>query len=295
MIQPDSEGVTLTALGGAPLGIVAGRGTLPYAVAGAAMRQGHGVVLFGLIGFADPRMIARYPHHWIRLGQFARLCRLARREGCGDLVLIGGVERPTLWQLRPDFGTLLLLPRIVRIFRGGDGYLLSGVAAAFEDRGFQIVGAHDIAPEILMPEGAVGRRQPGARDHADIARGLALLQAIGPFDVGQAAVIGDNRVLAIEAAEGTDRMLRRIANLRRSRKIPATGGVLVKAPKPGQDRRIDLPSIGPRTIESAALAGLAGIAVVAGSTVVADLNRVREAADRARVFVIGVDDVHAKG
>ena len=294
MAQADAQG-SRPARGGSPLGIVSGSGTLPYTVAEAAIRQGRRVVLLGLSGFADPDMIARYPHHWFRVGQFDGICRAAQHEGCDDLVLIGGVQRPSLWQLRPDFGTLLLLPRIVQVFRGGDAQLLSAVAAAFEERGFRIVGAHEVAPEILMPAGPLGHRLPGERDSADIARGLALLRAIGPFDVGQGAIVADNRILAIEAAEGTDRMLGRIANLRRNGKIPASGGVLVKAPKPGQDHRIDLPSIGPRTIERVAGAGLAGVAVVAGSTIVAQRGRLGEAADRARIFVIGVDDARTKG
>jgi DUF1009 family protein len=275
---------------GSALGIICGRGTLPSTVAAAAVRSGRSVVLFPLRGFAAPSMVSGHRHHWIRLGQFAKLCRLARRENCRDLVLIGGVERPAISDLWPDFGTLLLLPRIMRLFRGGDDHLLSGIAAAFEERGFRIVGAHEIAPEILMPAGPVGRRRADARNRTDIEHGLALLLAIGPFDVGQAVVVANGHVVAVEAAEGTDRMLSRVANLRARRQIPASGGVLVKAPKPGQDRRIDLPTIGPRTIERVARAGLAGIAVVAGSAIVADMKRVGDTADRARVFVIGVDD-----
>jgi DUF1009 family protein len=147
-----------------------------------------------------------------------------------------------------------------------------------------------VAPEILMPQGPLGRLRPGDSDRSDIARGLALLRATGAFDVGQAAVISDNRVLAIEAADGTDLMLERLAELRGKGRIRARqgGGVLVKAPKPAQDRRVDLPSIGPRTVEGVALAGLAGIAVVAGSTIVAEPDRIATVADRANVFIVGV-------
>ena len=204
--------------------------------------------------------------------------------------------RPAIWHIRPDIKTLRLLPRIFGLFRGGDDHLLKGVAAIFEEHGFRLLGAHQIAPEILMPEGPLGREQPRARDHADIAKGMALLDAISPFDVGQAVVVADARVLATEAAEGTDEMLGRVAELRRSGRIaPASGrGVLVKAAKRGQDRRFDLPSIGPRTIEGAARAGLAGIAVVAGSTVVAEAERIAELADRERLFVFGVRDETAR-
>ena len=168
--------------------------------------------------------------------------------------------------------------------------MLSGIASIFEEHGFHLIGAHEIAPEILMPEGPIGRERPSHRDYADIARGLALLNATSPFDVGQAAVVADGRVLAIEAAEGTDHMLMRVAQLRQNGQIDNASdrGVLVKAAKRGQDHRLDLPSIGPQTIAGAKRAGLAGIAVTAASTVVAEPERIGLAADREKMFVIGV-------
>jgi DUF1009 family protein len=274
-----------------PVGIVSGGGTLPYAVAAATQRHGRRVVLFGLRGFADAERVATYPHHWISLGQFGRLCRLASREGCRDLVFIGTVVRPALSQLRLDFDSLMLVPRAIGLFRGGDGHLLAGVAGMFEERGFRVVGAHEIAPEILMPEGTVGARRPGEEDRADIARGLALLHATGPFDVGQAVVVAGGQILAIEAAEGTDLMLDRVAQLRRDRPAPARIGVLVKAPKRGQDPRVDLPTIGPETIERVVRAGLAGLAVTAGGAIVAERERVSAAADAAGIFVVGVTGI----
>jgi DUF1009 family protein len=248
-------------------------------------------VLFPLKGWADPAAVGAYPHHWVGLAQFGKFCRLARREDCRDVVIIGMVIRPSPHQLRPDLATLRLLPRIVRLFRGGDDHLLSGIGRIFEEHGFRLVGAHEAAPAILVPEGTLGRRQPGPGDVADAQRGLALLNAIGPFDVGQAAVVAGNRVLAVEAAEGTDEMLARLAVLRREGRIrhAAGTGVLVKAPKPGQDRRLDLPSIGARTIEGVVAAGLAGIAVAAGHVITADLEDLVRAADAADLFVIGLD------
>jgi DUF1009 family protein len=274
----------------APLAIVCGGGSLPYAVAAAAVARGRQVLLFALHGFANPQAVAQHPHHWIRLGQGGRLVRLARQAGCRDMVMIGSIVRPTLLQLWPDYGALQWMPRMAGLFRGGDDRLLSGVAALLTEQGFRLVGAHEIAPEITMPQGAIGRGVPGDRDRSDIARGLALLQATGPFDIGQAVVVADGRVLAIEAAGGTDEMLAHLADLRERGRVrsPAGTGVLVKAPKPGQDRRVDLPSIGPQTVEGAARAGLAGIAVVAGSAVVAEPERIATAADRAKLFVVGI-------
>ena len=270
------------------LAIICGGGTLPFAVADAVTKYGRRVVLFAIRGWADPKRVVDYPHYWAALGQFGAFCRLARREGCQDVVLIGSMVRPAIWQIRPDLKTLRLLPRIFGIFRGGDDYLLKGVAAIFEEHGFRLLGAHAVAPEILMPEGALGRERPTERDNADIAKGLAFLTAASPFDVGQAVVVADARVLAIEAAEGTDSMLERIAQLRQTGRIASGRGVLVKAAKRNQDRRLDLPSIGPQTVEGAARAGLAGIAVVAGSTVVAEPAQIGAVADRAGLFVLGL-------
>src|SRR5207248_1513001 len=154
-----------------------------------------------LRGAAEPGRIAPYRSYWIRLGQLGRLFRLARQEGCRDLVFIGTVLRPAITQLRPDFGALCLLPRLLPLFRGGDNRLLSGLAGIFEERGFRVMGADEIAPQILMPEGPIGSIQPRERDHVDVARGLAFLDAIGPFDIGQAVVVANQRILSVEAAE----------------------------------------------------------------------------------------------
>jgi DUF1009 family protein len=205
------------------------------------------------------------------------------------VVFIGGLVRPALRQLHFDLGTLRILPRLLAAYRGGDDHLLTSLARIVESEGFRVVASHEIAPEILMPEGALGSRAPTADEQADISLGLAVLRAMSPFDVGQAAIVAGSHVLALEAAEGTDLMLQRVADLRGSGRIRLTGkaGVLVKAPKSGQDWRFDLPSIGPQTVEGVARAGLAGLAVVAGQTVIADADAVRRAADREGIFAIG--------
>ena len=165
-----------------------------------------------------------------------------------------------------------------------------------EDAGFRIVGLDQVAPEVFVSDGALGHFRPSAGNHADIVRGLETIRALGPFDIGQAAVVANNQVLAVEAAEGTDNMIARVAELRRlGRVAPPPGvGVLVKAPKPGQDRRFDLPSIGPRTVENVAKAGLAGIAVSAGSTIIAEAAATIAAADRAGIFIAGVSEGGAR-
>jgi DUF1009 family protein len=276
---------------GDPLAIICGGGSLPFTVADAAQRQGRRVVLLALLGSADPARVATYPHHWVAVNRFSQFRRLFKSEGCRDVVMIGTVLRPPIREFfLTDLETLRRLPRLIRLFRGGDNRLLSGGAAFIEEYGCRLLGAHEIAPEILVPEGVIAGREPTGRERADIARGMALLRAMSPYDVGQAVIVADNYVVAVEAAEGTDAMLARVAELRRSRRlhVPEGVGVLVKASKLRQDRRIDLPSIGPRTIEGVARAGLAGIAVAAGCAIVAEAERIAAVADRAKVFVVGV-------
>jgi UDP-2,3-diacylglucosamine hydrolase len=178
------------------------------------------------------------------------------------------------------------MPELLRLFKGGDDVVLRGVARFFEARGFEVLAVHEIAPRLLAPVGSFSKLQPGPQDLDDIALGFRVTHALGLFDIGQAAVVARNYVLAVEAAEGTDEMLRRCRDLNRwgfgSRK-----GVLVKRPKPGQDLRFDLPAIGPNTIELAAEAGLAGIAIEAGSVLVAGLEELVEKADKTGLFLYG--------
>src|SRR5580704_405916 len=273
-----------------PLAIICGGGSFPGAVADAVARRGRRPVMFGLEGWADAAVIERYAHYWIPIGQAGRFFRLARAENCREVLFIGTVLRPPIAQLRLDWQTIKAMPGLVRAYRGGDDKLISGVAKIAENGGLKVVGVKDVAPEVFVPEGVLGRCQPTERDRTDIARALKVIAALGPYDVGQAAVVADNNVLAVEGAEGTDNLLARIAELRRLGRITlAPGiGVLVKAPKPGQDRRFDLPSIGPRTVENVARAGLAGLAVTTGSTMIAEAEQVIAAADRAGIFIVGV-------
>ena len=275
---------------GGPLAVICGGGSFPAALADAVAARGRRPVMFGIRGWADPKVIERYTHHWIAIGQAGRFFRLARAEDCREVLFIGTVLRPPITQLRLDWHTITLMPRVIRFFRGGDDKLLSGVAGVAESGGLRVVGVKDVAPELFAPEGVLGRQRPSERDWEDIGRALKVIAALGPFDVGQAAVVANGNVLAVEAAEGTDHMLGRIAELRRLGRVtsPPGQGVLVKAPKPGQDRRFDLPSIGPRTIEHVARAGLAGLAVAAGSTMIAEPEQVIATADREKVFVVGV-------
>jgi UDP-2,3-diacylglucosamine hydrolase len=272
-----------------PVGVIAGGGAMPFAVADSLKSRGFDPVLFALKGACDPAAAERFRHHWITVGQLGRTMKLFRAENCKNLVFIGTLVRPGLSEIRLDWGTLRFMRRIWAAFRGGDDHLLSGIGRLFEQEGFHLLGLRDVAPDLLMPEGCATRNVPNRDAMADIAKGEEVLRALGPFDVGQAVVVIDGHVVGVEGIEGTDELLARIAALRAASRIRAKKGrgVLVKAPKSKQDLRFDLPTIGPRTVEGAAAAGLSGVAVVAGNTVVADAQAMIEAADAAGLFVTG--------
>jgi DUF1009 family protein len=272
------------------VGIVAGSGVLPFSVAELLRARGIAPFLFAIRGFCDPVRVVQFPHHWIALGQVGRLTRLMRSEGCGDIVFIGGLVRPALSEVRLDWGTLRAIPAIAAALRGGDDHLLTGVSRIFERHGLRVVGIKDVAPELLMPEGSITRRVPDAEAIADIAKGRELMRVISPFDVGQAVVVIDGHVVCVEDIEGTDGLLARVARLRAEKRIRAKPGrgVLVKTPKAQQDLRFDLPTLGPKTIDGIIAAGLAGIGIVAGHTLVAEADVMTAKADQAGLFVTGL-------
>ena len=241
-----------------PLAMLCGGGSLPLAVAEKVTKSGRSVLLFPLRGAAEGTAVERFPHHWVHVGQIGKFMRLARAAGCRDVVFIGSLVRPSLWQVHPDLKGLSVLPRVIAAYRGGDNHLLTGMGKVLEHDGFRLLGAHEVAPDILdILKGRFGRVQASERDHADIALGLDYLHTAGKFDIGQAVVVAGLHVLAVEAAEGTDAMLARVAEMRTNGRVraPRGTGTLVKAPKPAQDRRFDLPSIGPMTVEGVVRCG----------------------------------------
>jgi DUF1009 family protein len=270
------------------LAIFAGGGSLPLKVAEACAGANRPFAFFNVEGSADPEIEARSAGR-ITYATFGHTLELLRREGCSEIIMVGRVKRPDFRTLIPDWRTVKILPRMIAAARGGDGALLKAVAAEFEAEGIHLVGVDDVASELIAPEGALGRVHPTEAIMSDIARGRALVTALGPFDVGQGAVVCEGLVLAVEAAEGTDAMLARCATLPEAlRGIPgARRGVLVKLPKPGQERKIDLPTIGLPTIVGAAAAGLAGIAIEAGGALILDREALIERADAYGLFVYG--------
>jgi len=207
---------------------------------------------------------------------------------CKNIVMIGNASRFDVSKLKPDFGALLNAKAIIKIVRGGDNQVLSGIAALLETKGFSVIGAHEVMPESLIAEGVVGRLKPSVENNTDIATGFKVLEAMGNLDVGQAVVVCAGYVLAVEAAEGTDEMLRRVANLRKNGVVSFKGGVLIKIPKTGQDIRFDMPVIGPVTVQLVAEAGLSGIAVQANGVLCHDRAALIDRADELGVFVKGL-------
>jgi DUF1009 family protein len=280
--------------GKSPVAIICGGGAFPGAVASAISKSGREVYLFLLRGYADPAL-EQYPHEWTKLGSLAKFAGSSKRRGIMEIVFIGSVVRPRLSQIGLDWKSALLLPRLAKLFLGGDNTLLSGVAKIFEENGLALRGPHEVAPELLVPEGLATNLEPSARESEDVQVGFDLLRTIGRFDVGQAAVIAGKRVVAIEGAEGTEGLLARVAEMRRNGrlKLAARDGVLVKIPKPSQDRRVDMPAIGMDTVAQAKAAGLAGIAVEAGGALMLDAQKLIEAADNAGVFVVALKPAKA--
>jgi DUF1009 family protein len=270
---------------GQALGILAGGGPLPGRVAAAAAAAGRPVFLIGFEGFAEPAVLAPYPHAVVRLGAAGRILELLRAHGCRDLVLVGPVKRPSVFDLRPDMEGTRILARVGRAAFAGDDGLLAAVVRVFGEEGFTVIGAHEIITEALGPRGLLGVHEPDSQALADIERGCQVVRALGAVDVGQACVVQQGIVLCVEAIEGTDAMLARAATLRRD----GAGGVLVKLVKPGQDRRADLPTIGPGTIRAAHAAGLRGVAFEAGGTLLTDRAATIAAAEQAGLFLLGLD------
>lgn len=272
------------------LGLIAGGGALPAEVADHCRRAGRDYFVIRLKGFADPAL-AEHPGADVGIGQLGKCFKLLRQEGCKAICFAGTVTRPDFATLVPDMRGMAALPSVISAARKGDDALLRAVVREFEKEGFKVEGAHEVEGGLTLPVGALGRHAPGPEHKADIDRALSVARAIGDLDVGQGAVVCDGLVLAVEAQEGTDAMLRRVADLpsaiRGSPEKP--NGVLAKAPKPIQETRIDLPTIGLGTVQRAARAGLAGIAGEAGRLLVVDREQVIAMADELGLFIYGVE------
>ena len=271
------------------LGIIAGGGELPQAIAESVRDSGRGLFVVGLAGAADA-WVDGCPHEWASIGEVGKVMKALKGAGCSDVILAGKLGRPKFNEVKLDAKGMLVAPRIIAAARQGDDALLRAVADTFSREGFTVVGAAEAAPGLLASPGVMGRITPSKQDEEDIATAFKIVRATGALDIGQAAIVCEGLTLAIEAAEGTDAMIGRVEDLpehiRGTRK--KRRGVLVKAPKPIQDRKTDLPVIGVQTVQNVADVGLAGIAVEAGGALVLRKAAVIAEADRLGLFVVGV-------
>lgn len=275
---------------GYDLAIICGYGQLPLEIAVESRRAGRIPYLVGIEGEAEHE-IAAFPHEILAWGQIGRLFRLLKQMGIGEVIFAGGVKRrPDFLKMKLDLGAILSLPQVLSFMLGGDNTVLSGTIKLFERRGIRVVGLHQIAPKLLANNGVIAGSKPGAKDMRNMRLGFSACKALGAFDIGQAAVAEAGRVVALEGVEGTDAMLERIATMRQIGKMPMEGknGVLVKTMKPGQDLRADLPAIGPNTIERVVHAGLRGIAVEAGHSIILERETTLAAARQSGIFIYGL-------
>ncbi|MCT6872149.1 MAG: UDP-2,3-diacylglucosamine diphosphatase LpxI [Bartonella sp.] len=273
--------------------IIAGSGVLPLAVAKAIEDNGEKPFLIPLKGEADSELY-RYEHCEISVVQLARLIKALKGAKISNVILAGGVKsRPNLSDLRPDWTTISALPKLFHALGQGDDALLKAFIGVVEKYGFKVVGAHEVVPQLLAPIGFnLTKRRANDKEKRDIMRAAEAAALLGKLDIGQGAIAVRGRVVAVEGAEGTDNMLRRIKEMRAEKRIPLKGGVLVKRAKKQQDERADLPTIGPSTIINAHNCGLDGVAVEADRSFILSLKQTIEEADRCALFIetFGKDD-----
>jgi UDP-2,3-diacylglucosamine hydrolase len=275
----------------APLAIIAGRGPLPRLVAEACLRTGrpYRVVVFEgePVDWTDGHPVIRASFE-----KPGRLFADLRAAGCRVATFAGGMRRPKLNPMRFDFTMMRLAPRLVAGLKAGDDSALRLIARVFESEGLELQAAQDLAEDLLVPAGVLTQAQPSEADKRDAGRAAAIVAAMGAADVGQAAVVAQGICLGIESIQGTDALLGFVAETGAPFRPDLDGarGVLFKGPKPGQDLRFDLPAIGPATVEGAARAGLAGIAVQAGGVMVLGLAEAVAAADREGLFLWGREE-----
>ena len=268
-----------------PLGILAGGGALPRRLVRHCQRTGRPVYLVAFSGHTDQASTDGVDHIWARLAAAGEILAWLRAKGVKDLVFAGPVTRPSLKELRPDAKAARFLFKIGAKAFGADGLLGSMVRVLEEEEDFRVVGIDQVLGNLLAAAGSYGRHQADQQAQQDIQRGVAVLRAMAHLDIGQAVVVQQGVVLGVEAIEGTDQLLQRVALLRRD----GPGGVLVKLKKTQQEKRVDLPTIGPQTVEGAQAAGLRGIAIEAGGALVVDRAIVTATADAAGLFVVGLD------
>lgn len=267
-----------------PIGVIAGRGYLPKQVIDSCAKENRPVYAVGFEGITDKRTLENAHHMWVSLGQVGKTIRYMQKHKVKQLVLAGGVGRPNFTTLKMDFTALRLLKKLTALTARGDNTVFSAVIAFLEERGFEVIGVDRILKNLVILQGPLGTVKPDWQAQKDIQLAKKAALTIGQLDIGQAVIVQQGTILGVEGAEGTDQLIKRCATLH----AEGPGGVLVKMKKPGQDTRVDLPSIGVETIENAYHCGLRGIAVEAGGSLVIDRKAVAKKADSLGLFVVGI-------
>lgn len=260
------------------IGLIAGGGRLPVRIVDACRNAGHHVVTVAIENHADE--ILPKADLVVRMGAAGRIIDFFREAEVDELVMAGPVRRPSLAEIRPDGWGARFLFRSGAAMLGDDG-LLSAISKELEKEGFRIIGADELLGDALASEGLIAGKEPDGTAQADITRGIEVLAAMAPVDVGQAVVVQSGLVLGVEAVEGTDELIRRTAGLRREGPPP----VLVKAPKPQQDRRLDLPTVGATTVRALVEHGFAGLAIEAGGVMLMERDEVIGTVEESGIFL----------
>jgi DUF1009 family protein len=266
-----------------PLGIIAGATDLPRVIAESNRAAGRDVFIIALEDYCDEKTVDGFPREWVRIGAVGKAISTLRKHDVEEVVLAGKVSRPKLTQVRPDLKATKLLARLGSNLMRGDDELLRQIVTFLEEEGLRIVGIDQAAPELITPEGLIGNVMPDKRTQEDISFGARIARSVGALDIGQSVAVQHQQVLAVEAIEGTASMIARAGCL----KVDKQGGVVVKVKKPHQEIRVDMPTMGVDTIDQIANAGLAGIAIEAGSSLMLNRREIIRRADEAGIFVLG--------
>jgi len=265
------------------LGMIAGSGMMPVEIIRHCNAIGREVFVVGLETFASEEQLKEAPHIFARIGEAGKIMKAFKNNNVYEIVLAGGIKRPSFKEMIPDWEGMKIVAKLA-VKKMSDDKMFRAVMDEIESHGFKVVGIEEVVPEMLFREGIYGKVKPSKEDLDDIQRGITVAKALGAVDVGQAVVVQEGMVLAVEAIEGTDMMLSRAAMVKKAGKSP----VLVKVLKPGQDMRVDLPAMGLQTVEQLKKYGIGGMAVEAGGILLIERDAVIQMADKEGIFIIGV-------
>jgi DUF1009 family protein len=266
------------------LGIIAGSGELPKEAIRKSLQKGLDIYVIAFDGITESPTVLNAPHSWVNIGSIGKALKILKDQNIKDLVMVGRVGRPSISSLKLDFSGLKLLRDLSKLNSGGDDKVFSTIISFIEKNGFNVLGVDDVLNELLVEKGVLTKTQPDPAAKRDIELGRKAALEVGKLDIGQAVIIQQGMILGVEAAEGTDKLIKRCKELHND----GAGGVLVKMKKPNQDKRVDLPSIGVNTITNAHFHKLRGVAVEAGSSLIINREEVIKKADELGVFLIGI-------